>query len=30
LLSGAGLILFFKLGSTTIGRIRRALQKPLW
>lgn len=29
LLSGAGLILFFKSESTTLSRIRRALQKPL-
>jgi len=30
LLSGAGLILFLGLQSTTLARIRRALQKPLW
>jgi len=30
LLSGAGLSLFFRLESTTISRIRKALQKPLW
>jgi hypothetical protein len=30
LLSGVGLSLLFRLESTTIGRIRRALQKPLW
>jgi hypothetical protein len=30
LLSGVGLGLFFRLESTTISRIRRALQKPLW
>jgi hypothetical protein len=30
LLSAAGLILFFRLESTTMSRIRRALQKPLW
>ena len=30
LLSGIGLILFLGLKSTTLGRIRRALQKPLW
>jgi len=30
LLSGAGLILFLGLQSTTLARLRRALQKPLW
>ncbi len=30
LLSGVGLIMFLGLQSTTIARIRRALQKPLW
>jgi len=30
LLSAVGLGLFFRLESTTISRIRRALQKPLW
>ena len=30
LLSGAGLNLFFRPESTTMSRIRRALQKPLW
>jgi hypothetical protein len=30
LLSGVGLNLFFRLESTTISRIRRALQKPVW
>jgi len=30
LLSGLGLSLLFTLESTTISRIRRALQKPLW
>jgi len=30
LLSGLGLNLLFTLESTTISRIRRALQKPLW
>ena len=30
LLSGAGLNLFFRLESTSISRIRRVLQKPVW
>ena len=30
LISGVGLILFFRLESPTMNRIRRALQKPLW
>jgi len=30
LLSGVGLIMFLGLRSTTLARIRRALQKPLW
>ena len=30
LLSRAGLSLYFKLESTTLSRIRKALQKPLW
>jgi len=30
LLSGTGLNLLFRRESTTISRIRRALQKPLW
>jgi hypothetical protein len=30
LLTGVGLGLFFRLESTTLARIRRALQKPVW
>ena len=30
LIGGVGLIMFLGLQSTTLGRIRRALQKPLW
>jgi hypothetical protein len=30
MLSGAGLNLYFRPETTTLSRVRRALQKPLW